>query len=159
MALAVKLDPTPELPLSLVLTLNLKSPASGEAADHRFEFHFKNVGAQPQAAGGGHSHASPHGGQVVTVGEDLHFELGLMGETFALWVLDSKLQTLPLTSMEASLTVQRPDGSTEDVPLSAMGEHFMALSAVENSGGATVLAQVSIEGRARIARFTLPAAP
>ena len=156
-SLAVRLDPIPELPVSLVLTLNVKDPKTGLSADHRFDFHFKTVGEVPLVPGETHSHTSPHGGQVVSVG-DYHFELGMMGEVFSLWILDAQLGTLPLTSMEASLTVQRPDGSTQDVAMSAMGNHFMALSPVGNRGGATVLAQVSMDGRARIGRFTLPAA-
>lgn len=165
-----RLLPEPGLPLDLEILLTFPADAPGAAGrEELFNFRFTRAGGEPQAtatsdgashhAGTSHAHRAPHGGHVITVGADHHFELVVNGRTLMLFILDAAEITLPLEGVKARLQVL-PQGG-EPVTLEPMrhGDHFMATAPVPAGERAVVVATVTMsDGTAKVGRFTLGAA-
>ena len=163
--------PPPALPVSLQLFLNLTNPLTGTTKESLFDFQFTRVGGEPSApqahdpdghvhGTGEHSHLAPHGGQVVSVGSDHHFELVESPGMLTLWLLDAQEQALSVEGMSASLLIQPAQGAPITLPLPAMGTvHFMANSPLKPGERAVAVASVTMEGTTKTGRFTLGSAP
>ncbi len=86
------------------LTLAPTWPLAHEGEDHPASREPAPEGRGPHTQD--HAHASPHGGEVVTVGK-YHYELLSQGKEVRVYLLDRKLKALPLKGVSEAITVKR----------------------------------------------------
>jgi hypothetical protein len=149
-----RLDPAPDLPSDVVAFVRFPTAAGAPGPEERFDFRFTRVGGEPVHGGGAHAHASKHGGQVISVGPDHHFELVHHGGMLMLFVLDVAEGTLPVDRMEATLTLLLSGQPPKELSLTKHGTHFMAPSPIRDGDSAVAVATVKMGATTRHGRFT-----
>ncbi len=104
----------------------------------------------------GHAHKAPHGGIVIEVGQQRHFELVIQDKQFLLYVLDSHEAVLPLTGMTAGADILVKGKPRVALPLTAAGDHFVGALALDPAGRTTIIVTVKSDGKSLLGRFTYP---
>lgn len=102
----------------------------------------------------GHHHPDkgPHGGQLVMTGA-YHYEMVVRPGEIDLYVLDGKLQALPLHGMEGTLQIQSADKAVQNVKLSPAEGHFKAAADVGPAKSFIAVATLKIGGQETVGRF------
>lgn len=106
----------------------------------------------PAEPPGEHAHGSPHGGSVVTVGR-YHYELVVRDRTFVVYLLDSRLNTLPVASVRGEIVVAH-GRERYTLPLSPAGDHLEATGEHAESGDFVALVKLELEGRTQTGRIS-----
>ncbi|MDP2309706.1 MAG: hypothetical protein Q8P18_27040 [Pseudomonadota bacterium] len=107
--------------------------------------------AAPGHAGAEHAHASPHGGEVKTVGER-HVEALFMPGGIMFYVSDAGQKPLSLDGLTGSAVVKGPSG-VETVTLAPMGDHLHAAARLAQGDAATAVLTLTVGGKAESVSF------
>ncbi|MDP2317191.1 MAG: hypothetical protein Q8P41_30170 [Pseudomonadota bacterium] len=110
--------------------------------------------AAPAASGhasGAHAHASPHGGEVKTVGQH-HVEALFMPGGIMFYVSDSAQKPLPVEGFAGTAVVKSPSG-VETVTLAPMGDHLHATAKLAQEDAATAVLTLTFGGKAESVSF------
>lgn len=101
--------------------------------------------------GGDHAHASPHGGEVKTVGER-HVEALFMPDGLMFWISDSAQKALPTEGFTGSVVVKGPSG-VETVTVAPMGDHLHAAAKLAQGEAASAVLTLTFGGKAESVSF------
>lgn len=107
--------------------------------------------AAPGHGGGDHSHASPHGGIVQTVGSK-HIEALMMPEGVMFYLSDGDQKPLPIDGYAGTAVIKGPEG-VATVTLMPMGDHLHAAAKLAQGQPASVVLTVTKDGKAESASF------
>ncbi|MDP2306595.1 MAG: hypothetical protein Q8P18_11290 [Pseudomonadota bacterium] len=107
--------------------------------------------AAAEHAGGAHAHASPHGGEVKTVG-DHHVEALFMPGGIMFYVSDAAQKPLPIDGFTGSAVVKGP-GGVETVTLAPMGDHLHARAKLAQGDAVTAVLTLTFGGKAESVSF------
>ncbi|MES2644253.1 MAG: hypothetical protein V4850_32505 [Myxococcota bacterium] len=102
-------------------------------------------------ADGEHAHASPHGGEIKTVG-NRHVEALFMPGGIMVWLTDTAEKPLPLDGITGSAVVKGP-GGVETVTLAPMGDHLHAVAKLAQGEPATAVLTLTSSGKAESVSF------
>ncbi len=102
-------------------------------------------------AAGDHAHASPHGGEVKTVGER-HVEARFMPGGVMFWISDANQKELPVDGFTGTAVIKGPQG-VETVQLASMGDHLHAVAKLAQGDTASVVLTLTHGGKAESVSF------
>lgn len=103
----------------------------------------------------GHDHHmknGPHGGEIAMTGP-YHFEMLVKPGEIDLYVLDAKMNILPLKGMEGTLAVKLADQTSKNVALTPAGDYFKAVADLGAQKNFIALATIKIDGKENVGRF------
>ena len=99
-----------------------------------------------------HQEKGPHAGEIVMVGS-YHYEMLVKPAEIDLYVLDKKLQTLPLKGIEGSLQLQLANNVNKEIPLIPVGDYFKAAVDLGAVKSFIAVATLKIDGKENVGRF------
>ena len=99
-----------------------------------------------------HHHEAPHGGLVVTVGKQYHFELVVKDKELNLYVLDAKEKVLPVKEVSGDIVVLMGK-EKKSISLSPSGEFLKTEGDFAKVQKFTAVATVTIGGKNETGRF------
>lgn len=99
-----------------------------------------------------HQHDAPHGGLVVTVGKQYHFELVVKDKELNLYVLDAKEKVIPVKDVSGDIVVLMGK-EKKSILLSPSREFLKADGDFAKAQKFTAVATVKIGGKNETARF------
>lgn len=102
-----------------------------------------------------HAHASPHGGQVVTVGK-YHYELLSQGKEVRAYLLDGKLKALPLKGVSGAITVKVPGQEMLKANLLPASGYLSAPLDLSGARSYVAIVTLNVEGISHSGRFSKP---
>lgn len=139
-----------------VLVLCSLTLAPTWALAHEGEDH--PVFGEPAPEGRGphaHAHASPHGGQVVTVGK-YHYELWSQGKDVRVYLLDGKLKALPLKGVSGAITVKVPGQEMLKANLLPASGYLSAPLDLSGARSYVAIVTLNVKGVSHSGRFSNP---
>ncbi|MBI5473569.1 MAG: hypothetical protein HY961_14615 [Ignavibacteriae bacterium] len=99
-----------------------------------------------------HHHKAPHGGLVVTVGKDYHFELVVKEKELNLYVLDAKEKALSVKDVSGDIVVLMGK-EKKTMKLSPSGDFLKASGDFTKAEKFTAVATVKLRGKNETGRF------